>query len=258
MKQRFLKRLSLTTLLLIGDPVLAATSCNSADFESGDIPRVFDVKVSNKDAIQIQSDIVRKGRYTAKFEIKEGDIFIKDGEKDGFRAELKDPIRARMNETYWYSFSMFIPRDFPVHKNRLVLGQWHAESDSEQEDSLGRSPVLSQRFVDGQFYIQSRHSDVKIQTTTETAKHKLYKTRPFTLGEWNDFVYQVHWSYKDDGLINVWLNGEQIVHYTGPNAYNDDQGPYFKFGLYRDDTPETYTVYYDEYRCGQSRKDVDF
>ncbi|AZZ92710.1 hypothetical protein EUZ85_19055 [Hahella sp. KA22] len=96
MKQRSLKRLSLTTLLLIGDPVSATTSCNSADFESGDIPRVFDVKVSNKDAIQIQSDIVRKGRYAAKFEIK-------DGEKDGFRAELKDPVRARMNETYWYS-----------------------------------------------------------------------------------------------------------------------------------------------------------
>ena len=32
---------------------------------------------------------------------------------------------------------------------------------------------------------------------------------------------------------------------------------YFRYGIYRDDTKETYVVYFDEYRRGNSYEDVD-
>ena len=58
--------------------------------------------------------------------------------------------------------------------------------------------------------------------------------------------------------MNVWWNGRQVVRYSGPVGYNDDFGPYFKFGLYRDDSAKTYVVYFNHVRLGDRREDVDF
>jgi hypothetical protein len=38
---------------------------------------------------------------------------------------------------------------------------------------------------------------------------------------------------RDEGYVNAWWNGEQVVRYRGGVGYNDDAGPYVKFGLYR-------------------------
>ena len=59
-------------------------------------------------------------------------------------------------------------------------------------------------------------------------------------------------------FVNVWWNGRQVVRYAGPVGYNDDFGPYFKFGLYRDDSDKSYAVYFNRVRLGGRREDVDF
>jgi len=47
----------------------------------------------------------------------------------------------------------------------------------------------------------------------------------------------------------MWRNGKRVLNYRGPGGYNDDEGPFFKYGIYRNDVPETYVIYFDEYRC---------
>jgi hypothetical protein len=44
------------------------------------------------------------------------------------------------------------------------------------------------------------------------------------------------------------------VDYEGPIGYDDEQGVWFKWGIYRghDDHPETVVLYHDEYRRGTS------
>ena len=76
-------------------------------------------------------------------------------------------------------------------------------------------------------------------------------------GVWHDFVYHIKWSYKDDGFVEGWLNGKKIIDYRGPVGYNDDQGIYFKIGVYRNESEKTYVIYHDEYRRGNSFAEVD-
>jgi len=38
---------------------------------------------------------------------------------------------------------------------------------------------------------------------------------------------------ETDGSIQMYLNGTQVVDWTGPLGNNDDYGPYFKYGIYK-------------------------
>src|SRR5437763_11840802 len=42
---------------------------------------------------------------------------------------------------------------------------------------------------------------------------------PITKNVWYDFVYHVKWSSGSDGLFQAWLNGRQVMNYSGPNLY---------------------------------------
>ena len=87
---------------------------------------------------------------------------------------------------------------------------------------------------------------------------KRFTLSNFTLGEWNDLIYQVRWSTEDDGYLNVWLNGEKVVEYKGPIGFFDPKGPHFNYGIYRRKSEKnTHIVYFDSYKRGSSYKDVD-
>jgi Ca2+-binding RTX toxin-like protein len=62
----------------------------------------------------------------------------------------------------------------------------------------------------------------------------------------------VQWSYKSDGLLQVWRDGQKVLDRAGPNTYNDLQGNYFKFGIYNHsiESPTDKTLYFDEVRLG--------
>ena len=52
-------------------------------------------------------------------------------------------------------------------------------------------------------------------------------------GRWVDWVFHVRWSAGDDGFIEVWRDGEQIVDDTGVNCVPAEFAPYLKFGIYK-------------------------
>ncbi len=117
---------------------------------------------------------------------------------------------------------------------------------------------MAQRCRNGRFYVTVRHSVERIVSNPDDVPEEVvFDTTKLPLGQWNDFVYQIRWSYRADGFVNAWLNGKQIISYRGPVGYNDEIGPVFNFGLYRDRSDKTYVVYFDCYRRGNSFRDVD-
>lgn len=212
--------------------------------------------------------------HVARFEVREGDYagdFDRVPNEEGIltsRSEIRERYEAKMGETYWYSFRTFIPEDFPIEDNRLVIAQWHASD----EDGEATSPPLTVYYRDGDLLIRARHSDKdKISKDDDTTKVNLYRQENFPRGQWHDFVFQVKWSYESDGVVNTWIDGKQVVEYQGGVGYKDEQGPYFKFGAYRDEeyivndgngnqtkvkATDPYVVYHDNYRRGKSCVDV--
>ena len=106
------------------------------------------------------------------------------------------------------------------------------------EEALGRSGVL-----------RITHKIGPDQAT-------LYETKAELRNRWLDFKFQIRFSTLADGRIKAWLNNEQIVDYTGVNAYPENAQTgfpnpgwfYFKMGLYRDLMVEPMAIYIDEYR----------
>lgn len=215
-----------------------------------DIGDLHPTSHKNPWAYQLDSSVVRSGKKSIRFEVRKGDYRISKSGSKSSRAELSTEKMAEIGNEYWYALSMFIPEDFPIEDNRLVLAQWWAEPDlGEYSD---RSPILAMRFRNGKFYISLRTSSEKIMK--ENGKEiVLYESTDFALGKWKDFIFQIKWSYKNDGLVNTWINNNQIIQYNGPVGYNDKNGPALQFGIYRDETKKTYVVYFDEVKMGTSK-----
>ena len=53
------------------------------------------------------------------------------------------------------------------------------------------------------------------------------------LGTWNRFEFHIRWSLDQDGFINGFVNGNQIVEYSGPTCFVDcTQFNNFRYGFY--------------------------
>jgi len=209
-------------------------------------------------SIRIVSDVQRNGIDSLRFELREGETYSDLFGKTSFRSEVNARDFPRMGSEKWYCFSFLLPSDFPIEDNRLVLAQWHG-ADKKYLGEPSRSPSLAFRYSGGRFFITIRHSADRVVWDPRAAPSQtLFETHQFPLGVWNDFLVQAKWSFQGDGFVNVWWNSDPIVAYSGPVGYNDDFGPYFKFGMYRDDTKKTYVVYFNNVRMGGIREEVSF
>lgn len=61
---------------------------------------------------------------------------------------------------------------------------------------------------------------------------------------------RIRWSYGDDGITQIWRDGDLIVDRIGPNTYNDLRGVYLKLGSYHPHAPRT--VLFDDISIGNA------
>ena len=220
-------------------------------FENGSFLGWF-TEFPKKHSGQIVTSPVRCGKYAARFEIRKGDHFW----IGGFRSEIHEYFaKAPYHEVIWYGFSTLIPHDWPELENRTVIFQWHGTPDKFE---LYRSPPLAIRYTGGQLTITGITSEKRIQEENDGRRLILYTDNGrWEKGVWNDWVFQVIWSWEQDGMVKAWLNGAQVVDYHGSIGYNDDAGPWVKMGIYRDDHNLSQVLFHDEYRRGKSLAEVD-
>ena len=216
-------------------------------FESGGLSSHWSESRMVSGSFRVQSDVVRAGRSAGEITAHSGDR--REAASDDGNATERDELMeawwlfAHMHRTYRYSFSLYLPADFPIVPTRLVLAQW--KQLCEWTRCRPRSPVLAIRYQDGELFI-TRYD--------EHARSILYSTKQEMRGRWLDFRFETRFSRDQDGQIDAWLNGEPIVHYKGPTVYQQQRGypahglVYFKMGLYRDEMQQPMTIFVDEYR----------
>lgn len=223
-------------------------------FETSQLSKVWDTDRFVPGAVEMQTNVVRAGHGAAKITVHTHDKFEAgiNGNKDSERAELREGVRKQISKEsvpYEFSFSMFIPTNFPIVPTRLVIAQWKQycpEGGNCQDDS----PVVAIRYVSG-----------VLRITHQTGLHPttLFETKEEVRGKWLDFMFQMRFSTNETGRIKARLNDKMVVDYKGVNAYPENPvtgypNPshfYFKMGLYRDEMAEPMTIYIDEYRKKQ-------
>lgn len=147
----------------------------------------------------------------------------------------------------WYEFSTFFPAPWLPNERNEIIAQWHGNADKFLGDIGSRGPPLAIRIYGDKFRITSGADADLISRKAWVARNPLW-IGPVVAGQWLKWRAQVRWSYKDDGLVRIWLNDEQIVDHAGPNTYNDLRGVYLKLGPYHPGLPRI--MYLDDVVIG--------
>lgn len=231
--------------------LLSLTTCKPGrlidindNFESDSLNKIWTSDKFIPGVLSFQSKYVRSGKKAAMIILRQGDQI--DEEKGTIleRAELKESKKlfSFENANYAYSFSIFLPPDFPIVPTRLVIAQW--KQDCQSGDCNPNNPVIALRYASGELIVTLQVGQ------NQTA---LYSQKESILNKWLDFKFHIRFSRNHDGGIKAWINGKQIIDFEGVTAYSQTFGYpmpgnfYFKIGLYRDQMVQPMTIYFDDY-----------
>jgi hypothetical protein len=228
-------------------------------FESPSLSPLWETTRLAPGALTLQSTVTRAGHGAVQITLHANDKFEAgiNGDADSERAELTEARRltGREGVPYEQFFSLFFPADFPIVPVRLVVAQWKQACLDSKAPCSDDSPVLAVRYIDCVLRI------------TQDLNHQfivLYEEKRDLRGRWLDLRFQVRFTPQSTGRVKAWLDGKQVVDFTGVTAnpesaatgYTAPSFFYFKMGLYRNVMPQPMTLYLDEYRKRQLAPDA--
>ena len=190
----------------------------------------------------------RTGSF-GRFELRKSD---EDASVGSRRVELslsRQNLEANNSDT-WYGFSIYIPEDWEIDSSPESVTQWHhyeASASSplslqiEGEDLLLKSAnslIYKNKTFDT---IGQLNNSIPPDEKQPNMYYRIFnddtvlKSLEDMKGNWTDFVFYIDWEDTNDGKIKVWIDGseEPTAIIEGPNTYDDEQGVYFKSGIYK-------------------------
>lgn len=221
------------------------------DFESGamDLESQF---IQSGNSPTISQEQVRSGQYAMKSYLNRNTSTTK------FRTEVVPRMPdTRVGDEVWYGFSIFLPSSYSTSQTWEVVAQWH-DTPNDWDNLARQNPPLQMGITrnTGIWKITDLWDADVVQpgNVFDIDGVKAWELGPYDKNRWTDWVFHIKWSFRADGILQVWKNGVLVVDYQGPNTYNDIVGPYFKMGLYKgwkDDAVDNVserTLYHDELR----------
>ena len=253
------------------------------DFETGAInlsywnPQVYSPFDGATLVTESSGGPVRSGEFALRIKLAVTDQTDPAGKH---RSELRprpDPTRLSYRAPYGvphiYEFSLYLPADWQPDAPEIVA-QWHGKPDRDAEGNEiepYRSPPIALRMT----YLEDSenpgnylpawnivgHWDATAITPEDQATVQTLTILEPTdasgdLGTWVDWRFDVTWDFEPEGegRVRVLKGGVEIASYEGPNAFNDDEGPNSKIGIYKWNWPnnqsevELRVAYYDDVR----------
>ncbi|OBZ96092.1 hypothetical protein ADU59_06900 [Pararhizobium polonicum] len=159
-----------------------------------------------------------------RFEVRPGERASFDGDNRD-RSEITSSINFPKDEIVWNAYRVKIADGFSIPDGEhswFIVGQWHGSKDDK------RSPYIAAQ-VEGKDLVFLR----RYIKDGKPASSEMYRMHDVPRGEWLNIVME-HKVSATDGLLNIWLNGRQVVQFDGPLGYWDHaEAGYWKFGIYR-------------------------
>lgn len=160
------------------------------------------------------------------FELRPGDMWSGDATNE--RCQIAGNDTLPYDTDYWFALDFTLIGEQPEAGIWLSLFAFHQTPDTATE-AIGSGPLLV-AVNNGNLVVTTRYADEAEHTKTTATLHY---AEPIVFGATMSFVGRIVLGKTAGGELDLWLNGSQIVNYTGRIGFNDAVGPYFKAGLYR-------------------------
>lgn len=192
------------------------------DFETGDLKQWDStnlIKTGDRDNLVFIDNSAAspcaEGKKCAKITLRDDIIFEPYNQS---RVEVKHNGLHTMNgEDSYYAWSFMVPKDAEIRSN---IGYWESTPTSLNTMTFFIEPA------------QGGGTNVKFGTG-DLGKNVQW-TAKLELNKWHRMAIHNHWSQGNDGKVDVWFDGMQVV--TGVTATKRDANKlFFQMGLHRSD-----------------------
>ncbi len=193
-------------------------------FESGDLSSWQLVQRASEDRIRVVDSPVSSGSRAARFEVRPGD------DVGGARAEVGYTNNmASEGQVRTYSWSTFVPEDYPLVQKWQDILQW-------KNEGTGSPPI--QMKIEGDEIGLSGGPQVNWRWPWKTSLER---------GKWLDFTVRMKWSSDPQvGWVEAWYEGEKALERQSMATLYPGLKNYLKMGLYRDSSiSQTGVIFHD-------------
>ncbi len=172
---------------------------------------------------------------TLRFELRPGDVWWQDSPSKERTEIAGETVYAAGKEiTIHYEFRV---EPGPANTSDwLLIGQLHATDEFS-------SPIFAVELIGEHLAIQLRY-----KLPGEQYEHwfAFVDDEPIVRGKYYKLEASLHMEDYEGGSVDVWLDGEHVVDYSGFVGYG--YGVYWKQGIYRAASPEDIAVDYRDFR----------
>lgn len=223
---------------------------------------------------------VRYGTHSERFEIRSNDYDGMENRTEANRSEIGQrsaPRAPSINQDIWFGWSFYYD-DLPVLDASYgwypMFGQWKANMEG--------APVIALRPHRSGSWI-GVHLDDMMKNSPYSWRMENGHGFPCSLfdikeseGDWIDIVINTNFGSVDDGYLNIWINDELRCEYKGQLVSDATLNLGYRTAIHKrgywsghlsfprkwrenhpNDEIPTFDLYYDEWRQGRSREEVD-
>ena len=196
-------------------------------------------------------------------------VNLNKGDKDvhgNRRSEVRLDHRISefgIGDEAWIGFSVLAPENYQKDNSFETIFQMHSYPDTHLGEDW-KSPPLTITIENGNFKIIHQY-DTKAVTIHDIPEERFeHNLGALETGVWTDFTLHFDYQLNDSGLIELYQNGQLAYSYEGQVGYNDVNGMFAKFGIYKPDwkyNPERSstterTLYFDAFRLAHGEADL--
>ncbi|MFA4941155.1 MAG: heparin lyase I family protein [Patescibacteria group bacterium] len=216
------------------------------DFDGQSLGKIWELDRLPPNGYQQVDAPDRPGEKAVELTVHPGD-FLRQGPAAGQireRCEIGEKAEyfIKPGANIWYGLSFYIPKNFLVVDNRLVIAQWRNNKTTKRHEN----PPLALRYINGELRFTIKNEDEWITLFNEPNAEK---------GAWHDLLVNYQWNKDHSGYCGVALDGADKGKYEGHIGYDHLPAEmHFRMGLYRDHLEEPQSLLFSRFRRGASRE----
>src|SRR5881398_2814714 len=197
----------------------------------------------------------RDGPTAVQLTTQPGDINIA-GSGSNDRADLvlaRSSTYCNQGQDEWWAHSLMFPPGY-VPPPVASVWNWGALFDFHNSAAGGGQPNFMVYATPTGLELHMAGGANTVNRPTDPGYYSI-AIGPIAKNVWYDFVYHVKWSSGSDGLFQAWLNGRQVMNYSGPNLYVG-QSCYLKLANYHTPLGVPISVIHSRVVRGATQADV--